>query len=337
MHPFLTELRKGLDRLNVRGQSILVAVSGGADSVALLLGLRELSSEFALSLRIAHLNHRLRGPDCDNDADWVKRLADRLNVPVEIGAVAPESFATSGLGMEETARNLRYRFLDDAARDGGCRSVALAHTADDQSETVLHHLFRGTGIAGLRGIPSVRAISTECQIIRPMLSIRRSVVEDFLRERGQEFRTDQTNFDTSITRNKLRHVVLPMLREEMNPQLDAALSRVAEQAREIEEILVGQAEQLLRDCLKNREPDVCHVDVSGLRDVSPYLVREMFRRLWTLQAWPQQAMSFEHWSRLAGLLRTRNPVTFPAGIDARFSDENLLVLRRSPLPGNATD
>ena len=333
VHPFLSELRSGLRRCLPQQSRLLVAVSGGADSVALLRGLVELRSEFSLELIVAHLNHGLRGADSDSDANWVEDLARSLSLPSEIGQLSPHSLSSQERGLEEQARKLRHQFLEQSAMKTGCPEIALAHTADDQSETVLHHLFRGTGLAGLRGIPAVRMTSSGCRLIRPLLAVRRHQVEDYLRSCGQSFCTDQTNWDTAITRNKLRHVILPLLREQLNPQIDAALSRLSEQAGEIDEILQAEVERLLALCLKDQQLDTCRLDVSGMTGQPLHLIRELFRRVWQIQNWPQQAMGFEQWNRLAEILVTRKAVTLPHQIEARFHSENLLVIRRLGNPG----
>ena len=328
MHPFLSELRAGLKTCKVDRLRLLVAVSGGADSVALLRGLADVSDEFSLNLCVAHLNHRIRGEESDSDASWVARLAATLNLPCELGEISPEEFSVATTGLEETARKLRYQFFEQAAGKFDCQTVALAHTADDQSETVLHHLFRGTGIAGLRGIPAVWSSSSGCRIVRPLLAVRRSLIEAYLQERGQSFCTDLTNADTFLTRNKIRHIVLPMLREQINPQIDAALLRLAEQASEIEEILHTEAERLLASSLKDQQPMICRIDISHLSQQPRHLVREMFRVLWRHQDWPQQSMGFVQWNRLADVLETRKPIVLPNQIEVRFHSENLLILRR---------
>ena len=175
--------------------------------------------------------------------------------------------------------------------------------------------------------------SSGCRLIRPLLAVRRHQVEDYLRSCGQSFCTDQTNWDTAITRNKLRHVILPLLREQLNPQIDAALSRLSEQAGEIDEILQAEVERLLALCLKDQQLDTCRLDVSGMTGQPLHLIRELFRRVWQIQNWPQQAMGFEQWNRLAEILVTRKAVTLPHQIEARFHSENLLVIRRLGNPG----
>ena len=328
MHAFVDDLREGLKRCGVSRERFLVGVSGGADSVALLRGLIEISSECALELCVAHLNHRLRGADSDADAAWVGELAASFNLRCEVGAVANDELSANAGALEENARRLRYEFFDKTAANLACPTIVLAHSADDQTETILHHLLRGTGIAGLRGIPTVRTTASGFRLVRPMLAVRRNMVEAYLQERGQSFRTDATNTDTAMTRNKLRHVVLPMLRDQVNPQVDAAICRLAEQAIQIDEFLTQIVGRILERSRKDAQPDACRIDVRELTDQPKHVLRELFRELWKCQNWPRQAMGFEQWNRLAEMLNTRETITLPNRIEARFHSENLLVLRR---------
>lgn len=330
MHPFLDQLRTGLRRCGIEKSRVLVAVSGGADSVAMLRGLATLASEFSLELVAAHLNHRLRGADSDADANWVRQLAAHLAIPAHIGVIGSDEWASLGKGVEETARTLRYRFLEATAATFQAPTIALAHTSDDQSETVLHHILRGTGLAGLGGMSFVRTTSSGSRLLRPMLSIRRAQVEEFLSDLKQDFRTDVTNADTAMTRNRLRHVVLPLLRSEINPQVDAAIFRLAEQANDVERMVRELASNLLTRALIDQQTNACRIDTSAVINQPRHLVREFFRELWRQQQWPQQAMTFEHWNRLCDLLISRETVTFPERIESRFHAANLLVIRQLP-------
>ena len=328
MHRFLDELRVGLQHCDVSGQAVLVAVSGGADSVALLRGLIDVASDFCLDLSVAHLNHRLRGFDSDADSIWVQQLATSFHLQCEVGEVSENALSAGTGGIEENARTLRHRFLDEAALKLGCRTIALAHTSDDQAETVLHRLFRGTGITGLRGMSNVRQSALGNRLVRPMLNIRKACLEEYLQSCGQSFRTDVTNRDTAMTRNRLRHVILPMLRDQINPQVDTAICRLAEQAAEIDEFVRQSVDQLLVRTLKDSQPDVCRLDVKELAGQSRHLVRELFHEVWLRQKWPLQAMGFEQWNRLFDTLKTRETITLPNRIEARYHTESLLVLRR---------
>lgn len=160
MAPFLEQLTTALQSLQLHSRKLLLAVSGGADSVGLLRGMLPLAPEFELRLVAAHLNHKLRGRQSHRDAKWLKALCRRLDVPVVIGRenVAARA-AKRGQGIEEAARQARYEFLEGTALEQGCTHIAVAHTADDQAETILHHIVRGTGISGLRGMSPMRVLT----------------------------------------------------------------------------------------------------------------------------------------------------------------------------------
>ena len=316
-----------MERCGVRETSVLIGVSGGADSVALLRGLFELRTEFTLSLHVAHLNHKLRGAASDADAAWVNWLAESLPLPVEIGSVTNDLTQERG-GVEEAARDARHRFLNETAVQMEFNTIALAHTADDQVETVLHHLFRGTGLSGLRGIPSERPLSGEIRLVRPMLSIRRELVEAYLRELGHDFRTDATNTDTSLTRNWLRHELLPQLRSHFGEKVDLSLSRLSEQAAEIETTLTTLAARLLDASLLDAQPRAVRLNTRPFANEPRHLVREAFVLLWQRQAWPRQAMGHAHWSRLADLTTALGTVSLPSEIEASHRTSGLLVIAR---------
>lgn len=331
---FLTALRHGLIRCGVVNQRLMIGVSGGADSVALLRGTLALAGELSLEICVAHLNHRLRQSASDNDAIWVTSLAESFGCPVEIGELPRQVLSSDQAGLEEQARTLRHRFYETAASKLNCPTIALGHSADDQSETVLHHLLRGSGIAGLRGIPAIRQTTSGLKLVRPMLSIRRQQIEDYLHELAQDYRTDATNQDTSLTRNRLRHVILPLLREQLNPKVDQALCRLAEQASEIDDVIQRVTRELLSKCLTDEQVDICRLDVVPLQAQPVHLVREVFREIWRRQRWPLQAMGYEQWNRLIEVLRTRETITLPERIDVRFHTANLLVIRRITIDGN---
>ena len=295
--------------------------------MALLRGLFELRGEFALSLHVAHLNHQLRGAASDADAAWVERLATLLLLPVEIGSARWSGVMAKQSGVEEIARNERHRFLETTAFVNDCNFIALAHTADDQIETVLHHILRGTGLSGLRGMAVERPSSFRLKrIVRPMLSIRRELVEAYLQELGQDFRTDATNSDTSLTRNWLRHELLPQLRSQFGEKVDLSLSRLSEQAAEIETTLTTLAARLLEASLLDAQPRTVRLNTRPFANEPRHLVREAFVQLWQRQAWPRQAMGHAHWNRLADLTTALGTVSLPGEIEASHRTSGLLVI-----------
>jgi tRNA(Ile)-lysidine synthase len=325
---FLTNLRRGLRRCELSNAGVLVGVSGGADSVALLRGLLELRNEFALTLHVAHLNHQLRDTASDADALWVGQLCRAVRVPAEIGVAGPIRSSSRG-GVEEAAREARHRFLDQVAADIGCDAIVTAHTADDQAETVLHHLFRGTGLSGLRGIPLVRTTTTGRRLVRPMLAIRRASVEGYLAEIGQDFRSDATNADTSLTRNWLRHKLLPDLRGQFGSRVDISLTRLAEQAAEIEETLASLAERMLNLALLDRQPGVVRLNTRVLANQPLHLVREVLRLVWQRQKWPLQSMGFAEWNRLAEVVLFGGDTNLPGAVRVRHENPGLAVLEKT--------
>lgn len=328
MHVLAEKLAAELKRHGAKPPPLLLAVSGGADSVALLRGCLELRNSLP-NLHIAHLNHQLRGDASRVDAEWVRDLCDRLHIAVTVGEidVAAESTA-AGIGIEEAARAARYRFLCETAVQNGCTHIAVAHTADDQAETILHHILRGTGLAGLRGIPPTRELDGGLLLVRPLLDVSRSEVLDYLATLRQDFRDDASNTDESFTRNRIRRRLIPELTAEYNPHLADALRKLGRQAREVHETITSLAADLLSEALDNRSPDECTLHWKVLLGHPRHIVREAFAQLWKQQHWPRQKMDFDHWDHLVETAWHGGAVTLPGNIDAR-NVGLLLVLRRN--------
>jgi tRNA(Ile)-lysidine synthase len=225
--------------------TVLAAVSGGADSVALLLGLSQLRAASPGRLVAAHFNHRLRGSESEQDQAFVEELSREVGVECIVGAAAADlAAAHGGQGLEGAARQVRYEFLARAADQCGARYVATAHTADDQAETILHHILRGTGLAGLAGIPRTRPLTPAATLIRPLLAVTRQEVLDYLQQLGKTYRDDSTNRLTDLTRNRIRLELLPLLERDFNPQVRGALLRLGRLAEEADDWLSGQATSL---------------------------------------------------------------------------------------------
>lgn len=220
-----------------------VAVSGGADSVALLLLLLELREKLGITLLVAHFNHQLRGPESDADEAFVRELAARNGLEFAAGR---EDVATRARenrwNLEDAARRLRYGFFEELVTTGRAEWIAVGHTADDQAETVLARLARGTGPAGLAGIYPVVG-----HVVRPLLETRREELRDGLRARGQEWREDASNRDLTRLRARVRHSVLPHIERELQPAAVKHLSELANLVREEETFWAA----LVQGCLEN--------------------------------------------------------------------------------------
>jgi tRNA(Ile)-lysidine synthase len=212
-----------------RGAAVVAAVSGGPDSMTLLHMLRRLSEEGGFRVVAAHVNHRFRGAESDAEAELVKRTAASWGIPCEAAAIdVPAYIASTGMNPQEAAREKRYEFLYEAARKHGASAIALGHHADDQAETILMRMIRGTGIAGLAGIPARRA-EKELELVRPLLRIPKRELVDYAARHDIPFALDSSNADRHYFRNEVRLGALPML-ERYNPQLRAALARLADVA-----------------------------------------------------------------------------------------------------------
>lgn len=317
---FLNVLRSSLASIVAEGSSLLIGVSGGADSVALLRGICLLRDELRIHPTVVHVNHQLRGSESDQDANWVRDLCQRLDVPIQVVEVDVSEQATNRrIGIEEAARDARYEALTREAERLNISTIALAHNADDQIETVLHHLLRGTGLAGLKGMPSSRALSDRVRIVRPLLSIKRAEIETFLLSLGQDFRSDSSNLDTSLTRNFLRHELLPLLEQRLNPQVREHLLRLTQQASEWHDILQQQASEILKAALLDESPSVVRLRCEPFKDQPRPLVREAFVALWAHRGWPRQAMAYSHWEALAELAQNGDSksVNLPLKVRAR--------------------
>jgi tRNA(Ile)-lysidine synthase len=255
---------------------VLAAVSGGADSLALLHVLRRAG----YPLLVGHFNHRLR-PEADSDAAHVRQVAEQMGLPfVSDSADVAAHAAAQGLSIEEAARELRYRFLFRQARLAGAQAVATGHTADDQAETVLMHFLRGAGLAGLKGMPPrviLPVFDPEIPLVRPLLAWTRAQTEAYCHEHGLAYRVDATNADTAYFRNRLRHELFPVLAQ-YNPQVRQALARTALALQGDHELLNELLESAWACAFSESGPGFMAFDLPALREMSPALRRNLFRR-----------------------------------------------------------
>jgi tRNA(Ile)-lysidine synthase len=241
------------------GERVGVAVSGGADSVALLLLLVELRKQLGIVLSVVHFNHKLRGRDSDRDEKFVAKLAEKYGLAFHAGRADIAAKAKSKkANLEDTARRARYEFFSRLVADGRVDKVAVAHTADDQAETVLAHILRGTGLAGLGGIhPAVG------HVVRPLLGVRRAELWVYLRSKKQTCREDATNRDTTRMRARIRKKLLPVLEKRFQAAVVEHLATLAELAREDEAFLDEVASERMQTCVE-KGPGQAKISIGDL-------------------------------------------------------------------------
>ena len=297
----------------------MVAVSGGADSVALLRALVEIGA----TVVIGHVNHQLRGDESDGDERFVIELARTLGVPARTVGVQIESG-----NVEAEARRLRYDWLTELAGEVGASWIATGHTADDQAETVLHRLIRGTGLQGLRGIAPVRE-----HILRPMLAITRTDLIDYLHFHVQPFRTDSTNADTAFTRNRIRAEVLPLLRT-FNPAIVDVLGRLSVQAEGLFAEQEAETVELMRSVELPQAGEMLILDADKLTALGEAKTRNLLRMLWDREGWSVNGMTFEHWRRAASIAAgSHSAADFPNGVHVRRTGR-VVQLRKFQIPSS---
>lgn len=309
------------------GRAWIVAVSGGGDSVGLARILAQARDRLGLTLSIAHLNHSARGAESDADEDFVRDLATQLEIPCDIGRwQVPHQ-----PGFEAQARRARYEWLIERASERGASVVAAGHTLDDQAETILHRIVRGTGVHGLGGMAGRRLLRRSPRLVlaRPLLGIAREDVRRYLGELGQPFREDSSNTDMSRTRARLRHQLLPTMAALYNPRISEALARLGESASAHARAVDQMASAL--------EPTLRVSDTSGaivfrrpdLAAIPPFMRAELLRRAWRDRGWPEQAMSAERWRRLGrlALVADDRPHDVGAGVVARVTHDHLILHR----------
>ena len=299
-------------RLPVDATDVLVGVSGGADSVGLIRALVADGGVPHVRFVVGHVDHGLRGEASEADAIWVGRLADGLGLEHEVACVDLD-----GDTSEEAARRGRYAALQQLADRHACGAIMVAHTRDDQVETVLYHLLRGTGLKGLCGMPRRQSLRNDLELLRPFLDIGREEIEAWLRSLGQSWREDATNTQTRWTRNRIRHDLLPVLERDYNPQVREALLRVSRLSSEAVGIVGEAVEGIWDGCVLEQTPSVVRLCGETLGRVGEPLARAVLMELWCRQGWPRQAMGFSHWRALAELMTSGTAIDLPGGGMAR--------------------
>jgi len=329
---FLTGLLNGLERHGVAGQGMLLAVSGGADSMAMLHGLVEIGRQSSLGrVAVAHLNHGLRSEESDEDARFVEETCSSLGVHCVAERIVPGTLDADSRGsLEESARKARYEFLARTAKSLDLPVVLTAHHQQDQTETLVFNILRGTGLRGLCGIPEVRELAPGLQVVRPMLKLSPVVIRDFVRRRGITFREDSSNNTSQFTRNQIRHVLNSMPKE-ISGSLGVSLQTLSDQAGRAMTVIDEQSARILHRAVREEGDHHVQLDCRELLRWPEPFVRHALILQWARKRWPRQQMNAAQWERLSAAALTGTPRrwTFPGGMTS-IVRRKMLTLRFEP-------
>ena len=341
--PVLSSLRETIARAELfpAGATVIVGVSGGADSLCLLHALRALAPEMSLALVVGHLHHGLRGEEADADAAFVRDLAAQWDLPCHIGyADVPDLARRQRLAIEETARRARYAFLGEVARAVGAPYVAVGHNADDQAETVLMHLLRGAAISGLRGmlpktpwgeyrlLPTLAgatgATDNPRWLVRPLLSIPRAEIAAYCAEHGLQPRFDRSNLDTTFFRNRLRHHLLPIL-ETYNPAVRQILQHTATVMADDYTVLRAALDAAWAEVERPAPEGAIAFDRAAWRALSRGLQRSTLREAVHRLRRTLRDINIEHALQVARAGETGSQATLPQGLMLRVDYERIVI------------
>ncbi len=308
------EMRRS--RMFQPGERVGVAVSGGPDSVLLLEFLSQVAPQFGLVLSVVHFNHHLRGEESEEDEQFVRRLAQQRGLPIWVGGARVDEIARRRhRNLEATARELRYRYFFSLISQGRLDKVATAHTANDQAETVLLRLLRGAGTRGLAGIyPSLGG-----EIVRPFLNLTRRQIEQEIAARQLPTRTDSSNLDLRLTRNRIRRELLPLIERDYSPDIIRLLAELAARARDDEAFLEEQARERAQ-AWRVREGPSEKISLQALAGFPPAIARRALRQALQSVRGSLLGLTYRHIEeirRLAAEAQSGRKIHLPQGIEAR--------------------
>uniref|UniRef100_UPI004055A1B6 tRNA lysidine(34) synthetase TilS n=1 Tax=Agathobacter sp. TaxID=2021311 RepID=UPI004055A1B6 len=328
----LKKIRKQMEEFHMAGKSdcIAAAVSGGADSVCLLLLLKELQKSMGFSLEAIHIEHGIRGEESRKDAFFVEGLCKKLKIPCKVVSVDVPSFAkTQKVGMEEAARILRYQAFQKYALQKQAK-IALAHHMDDNAETVLFQMLRGSSLTGLSGILPIRQDEGGVTYIRPLLVADRREIEAYLERAGQEFCLDSTNLENDYSRNYLRNVAMPHLKQ-VNRQAVSHISRMAASIAEVRDFMEAEAKRQMAHLVK-QESDAWSLDIKGMEALHPALKKQVAYGFIGKAAGSKKDIAATHVEQLLHLMQMQSGRRqhLPYGLTAKKEYNKVYLYKEKP-------
>ncbi len=322
------------------GDNVIIGVSGGPDSVALLHILVELTRNlgWGCGLHVAHVNHKLRGEESREDERFVRELAASLGLECTVKEVDVRGFSSDKkCSIETAARKLRYVFFEELAAKISATRVAVGHTADDNTETVLHRIVRGTGLLGLGGIRPSRRLSpaSKAMLVRPLLHTWRRDILSYLKEKGLEYRTDSSNLRPENLRNRIRLELLPLLEEKYNPQIKEALTRLGDIAGRSNDFLQSRIGKIVEANLRQDGSNACSFEADLLRHHPPFFQHFFLKEVFSRAGIPLGKMDYGHYNRVVEMVEndktTYRQIELPGKYTASLEGDMLCFKRTSTL------
>ncbi|SFR71717.1 tRNA lysidine(34) synthetase TilS [Anaeromicropila populeti] len=307
---------------------VVLGVSGGADSVCLFFIMLELKKVYHLRLVVVHVNHGIRGEAAKEDEEYVKELCQKENVIFECVCEDVRKLAEqNGMSEEEAGRHVRYEAFQRACKKYGCNKIAVAHNKNDQGETVLFHLCRGSGLKGLTGMEPVRN-----NILRPLLIVERMEIEEYLEKRNIRYRIDTTNFETIYTRNKIRLELIPYLTNHINQQSLAHIIETANMLREVEVFVENYADTFF-EMFVTQEKEAFIIPLPEFERENIVVQRAVIRKIYLLLAKKLKDIQFTHINSVIALLgkETGKKITLPYGMEGVRGYTELKIQKRKPV------
>lgn len=325
----LDKFRRAVKSHNLiqKADRVIVGLSSGADSLALLYLLNSISREFRLTLHIAHLNHKLRGGESDGDMDFALGLAEKLNIAITVKVVQVKNIP--GASLEEKARLKRLEFFSQVALKYKIKKVALGHNRDDQAETILMRLLRGSGLLGLSGMLPLKKMR-DFVIIRPLIDISRREIEVYLRTRKICPRTDSSNRDDAYFRNRIRHKLLPEL-ESYNPNIREVLANSAQAVAADYEFISDSSRKQMRRLISKNPDSKISLPLNSLFKLHPALRNMILRLVFEELKGDTRRLTYKHIKELNDLLNNRplnSIIDLPAGISFKKDTQRLRAYLR---------
>ena len=309
-----------------KGERVVVALSGGPDSTALLTVLAPIAQELDLSLIIAHFNHGLRGTESDEDEKFSRDLSEKMGLDFVSGKM-DQIKGKKGISPEDFYRRQRYDFLNKISEDYQAKKIALGHNLQDQAETVLLNLLRGSGLEGLKGFLPMR----DGKFIRPLIEISRQEIISFLNEAGIPYRQDSSNKNNIYLRNQIRSELIPYLKENFNPQIEENLAQMADILRPEDEFIRQHVAHALKSSFIERQQDLILLKIADINKLHPAIRWRLFKTLLESLSPAKNGFSFIHIKSLDNLTQkceSGKIIVLPLGIEARREYDNLILERK---------